>query len=193
MLVLENLRLRHQTAAEADGLVEQLVDVYLDAHADDGPRYTAARYEQQLAAHMPREGWELVAARVDDDLVGYAYGFPLGSDSHWWDGIHEPVPDGFTDEDGQRTYAVCELLVRRSWQRRGIARALHDRLLSTRREEGPRCSYDPTTLPPSRRMTPGVGNRPDGSGPRGREHCCSRSASKPLRRAGDGQRVDLHL
>ncbi|NED57582.1 GNAT family N-acetyltransferase [Micromonospora aurantiaca] len=132
--MLENLRLRHQTAAEAEGLVEQLVDVYLDAHADDGPRYTAERYEQQLAAHMPREGWELVTAYVDDELVGYVYGFPLGPDSHWWDGIHEPVPDGFTDEDGQRTYAVCELLVRRSWQRRGIARALHDALLSTRRE-----------------------------------------------------------
>ncbi len=62
VFVLENLRLRHETAAGAEGLVDQLVDVYLDAHADDGPRYTAERYEQQLAAHMPREGWELVTA-----------------------------------------------------------------------------------------------------------------------------------
>ncbi|WFF08773.1 GNAT family N-acetyltransferase [Micromonospora sp. WMMD1076] len=131
----ENLRLRRRTAAEAEGLVNQLVDVYLDAHADDGPRYTAERYERQLAAHMPRERWELVTARVDDKLVGYVYGFPLGADTRWWDGIQEPVLDGFTDENGRRTFAVCELLVRRSWQRQGIARALHDRLLSTRREE----------------------------------------------------------
>ncbi|WBC10058.1 GNAT family N-acetyltransferase [Micromonospora sp. WMMA1947] len=133
--MLENLRPQHQTAAETEGLVEQLVDVYLDAHPDDGPRYTAERCEQQRAAHMPRGSWGLVTAYVDDELVGYVYGFPLGSDTRWWDGIHEPVPDGFMDEDGQRTYAVCELVVRRSWQRRGIARARHDRLLSTRREE----------------------------------------------------------
>ncbi|MET7468776.1 GNAT family N-acetyltransferase [Micromonospora sp. NPDC005686] len=131
----EHLRLRHQTAAEAEGLVGQLVDVYLDAHAADGPRYTAERYERQLAAHMPRQGWELVSARVEDELVGYVYGFPLAADTPWWDGINEPVPEGFTDENGHRTFAVCELLVRRSWQRRGIARALHDRLLGTRREE----------------------------------------------------------
>ncbi|MFD6635781.1 GNAT family N-acetyltransferase [Micromonospora chalcea] len=132
--MVDKLRLRHHTAAEAEVLVDQLVDVYLDAHADDGPRYTAERYEQQLAAHMLRKGWELVTARADDELAGYIYGFPLAADTRWWDGIHEPVPDGFTDEDGHRTFAVCELLVRRSWQRRGIARALHDRLLSTRRE-----------------------------------------------------------
>ncbi|WP_409072966.1 GNAT family N-acetyltransferase [Micromonospora chalcea] len=133
--MLENLRLRHQTAAGAANLVDLLVDVYLDAHADDGPRYTAERYEQQLAAHMPREGWELVTASLENNLVGYIYGFPLAAGTRWWDGLHEPVPDGFTDENGRRTFAVCELLVRRSWQRRGIARALHDRLLSTRREQ----------------------------------------------------------
>ncbi|MGV9764558.1 GNAT family N-acetyltransferase [Micromonospora tulbaghiae] len=105
--MLENLRLRHQTAAEAEGLVDQLVDVYLDAHADDGPRYTAKRYEQQLAAHMPREGWELVTARVDEDLVGYVYGFPLGSDTRWWDGIREPMPDGTKTGNGLTRSANC--------------------------------------------------------------------------------------
>ncbi|MGV9369080.1 N-acetyltransferase family protein [Micromonospora tulbaghiae] len=148
--MVDKLRLRHHTAAEAELLVDQLVDVYLDAHADDGPRYTAERYEQQLAAHMLRECWELVTARVDDELVGYIYGFPLAADTRWWDGIHEPVPDGFTDEDGHRTFAVCELLVRRSWQRRGIARALQDRLLSTRREQRATLLVRPDNAPAQR-------------------------------------------
>ncbi|EWM65734.1 acetyltransferase [Micromonospora sp. M42] len=149
-MMVDKLRLRHHTAAEAEVLVDQLVDVYLDAHADDGPRYTAERYEQQLAAHMLREGWELVTARADDELVGYIYGFPLAADTRWWDGIHEPVPDGFTDEDGHRTFAVCELLVRRSWQRRGIARTLHDRLLSTRRERRATLLVRPDNAPAQR-------------------------------------------
>ncbi|MFI5485642.1 GNAT family N-acetyltransferase [Micromonospora echinaurantiaca] len=131
----EDLRLRHYTAEEAEPLVDQLVDVYLDAHANDGPLYNAERYRKQLAAHMPRPGWELVAATVDGELVGYIYGFPLAPDTRWWDGIQQPVPAGFTEETGRRTFAVSELLVRRAWQRRGIARALHDELLSGRTEE----------------------------------------------------------
>ncbi|GAB3063398.1 hypothetical protein GCM10027186_13880 [Micromonospora schwarzwaldensis] len=133
--MVENLRLRHHTAIQAERMLGHLVDVYLDAHADDGPRYTAERYEQQLAAHMPRQGWTVVTASIGDGLVGYIYGFPLDADTRWWEGIEGPVPDGFTEENGRRTFGVAELLVRRAWQRRGIARALHDELLSDRREE----------------------------------------------------------
>ena len=133
--MVEDLRLRHHTATQAAGMLGDLVDVYLDAHADDGPRYTADRYEQQLAAHMPRQGWDLVTASIGGELVGYVYGFPLGADTRWWEGIEGPVPDGFTEENGRRTFGVAELLVRRAWQRRGIARALHDELLSSRGEE----------------------------------------------------------
>ncbi|KKK06423.1 GNAT family N-acetyltransferase [Micromonospora sp. HK10] len=131
----KDLRLQHSTAEEAQLLVDHLVDIYLDAHANDGPLYNAERYRKQLAAHMPRPGWELVAAAVDCELVGYIYGFPLAPDTRWWDGIQEPVPEGFTEETGRRTFAVSELLVRRAWQRRGIARALHDELMSSRTEE----------------------------------------------------------
>ncbi|SCF34689.1 Acetyltransferase (GNAT) family protein [Micromonospora viridifaciens] len=133
--MLENLRLRHYTVEQAEELIDQLVDVYLDAHAKDGPLYNAKRYRQQLAMHMPRAGWELVAATVDGELAGYVYGFPLSPDTRWWDGIQEPVPPGFTIEDGRRTFAISELLVGRAWQRRGIARALHNELMSNRSEE----------------------------------------------------------
>ncbi|MDO3700968.1 GNAT family N-acetyltransferase [Micromonospora sp. C28SCA-DRY-2] len=131
----EDWRLRRHTAEEARALVGQLVDVYLDAHAGDGPLYNADRYRQQLAAHMPRRGWELVTAMVDGELVGYIYGFPLAADTRWWDGIQEPVAAGFTEENGRRTFAISELLVCRAWQRRGIARALHDELVKSRTEE----------------------------------------------------------
>ncbi|TYC07137.1 GNAT family N-acetyltransferase [Micromonospora sp. WP24] len=133
--MVENLQVRHYTAEQAEDLLDQLVDVYLDAHAEDGPLYNADRYRRQLAMHMPRAGWQLVAATADGKLVGYIYGFPLAADTRWWDGIQGPVPSDFTDEDGRRTFAISELLVRRAWQRRGIARALHTELMSSRTEE----------------------------------------------------------
>ncbi|MFI7212016.1 GNAT family N-acetyltransferase [Micromonospora maritima] len=133
--MLNGLRLRHYSAPQARGVLTHFVDVYLDAHADDGPRYTAERYERQLAAHMPRLGWASVTAWAGDELIGYIYGFPLGAETHWWDGIQWPVPEGFVDEDGRRTFGVSELVVRRSWQRRGVAWALHDELLGNRGEE----------------------------------------------------------
>ncbi|MEV0002263.1 GNAT family N-acetyltransferase [Micromonospora sp. NPDC050980] len=133
--MVQNVRLRHYSATEAEKLLTQLVDVYLDAHADDGPLYTAERYERQLAAHMPRPGWSSVTACSGDELVGYIYGFPLGADTHWWDGIQGSVPDGFVNENGRRTFGVSELVVRRLYQRRGIARALHDEMLGSRGEE----------------------------------------------------------
>ncbi|TDC38350.1 GNAT family N-acetyltransferase [Micromonospora sp. 15K316] len=133
--MLENLQVRHYTAEQAEDLLDQLVDVYLDAHAEDGSLYNADRYRHQLAMHMPRAGWQLVAATTDGKLVGYIYGFPLPTDTRWWDGIQKPIPEGFTSEDGRRTFAISELLVRRAWQRQGIARALHDELMSSRAEE----------------------------------------------------------
>lgn len=133
--MLDRLHLQHYTADEARELVDQLVDVYLDAHAKDGPLYNDHRYRRQLAAHVSRDGWALVAASVDGDLVGYIYGFPLSHDTKWWEGIQEPVPQGFTEEDGRRTFAVSELLVRPAWQRRGIARALHGEMIGRRAEQ----------------------------------------------------------
>ena len=45
----------------------------------------------------------------------------------------EPDPE-FTEEDSARTFALTEMMVRRTCRRRGYARALHDALLSHRHE-----------------------------------------------------------
>jgi len=49
--------------------------------------------------------------------------------------VTTPVPDGFTTETGSRTFALCELMTAGPWRRQGIARTLHDLLMSSRREE----------------------------------------------------------
>lgn len=40
------------------------------------------------------------------------------------------MPAGFTDENGHRTFAISEIMVRKRWRRQGVARALHDELLA---------------------------------------------------------------
>lgn len=131
----DQLRFDHHDAGSVAGLIDHLVAVYLEAHAGDGPFYTEDRYRRQLAGHTRVPGWSLVTASVGDSLAGYIYGFPLPANSRWWEGLQTPVPDGFTQEDGQRTFALSELLVRPKWQRRGIAKALHDELLDRRPEQ----------------------------------------------------------
>ncbi|SCG36097.1 GNAT family N-acetyltransferase [Micromonospora zamorensis] len=132
--MIEGLRLRHHNADEAKGILDQLVDLYLEVYAGGGEFYSEDRYRRQLSLHMQRTGWELVTATVDRVLVGYIYGFPLPPQTRWWDGIHEPVSPGFTEEDGTRTFAVSELLVHAAWRRQGVARALHDEQVASRAE-----------------------------------------------------------
>jgi ribosomal protein S18 acetylase RimI-like enzyme len=70
-----------------------------------------------------------LAHTEDGEPVGMAYGYPLGSDTGWWDQLTEPVPDEMRREDGHRTFGLMELAVRASWRGQGIARRLHEALL----------------------------------------------------------------
>ncbi|RAO45771.1 hypothetical protein GAR06_03289 [Micromonospora saelicesensis] len=133
--MIEGLQLRHHSVDEAEGILDQLVDLYLEVYAGGGEFYSEDRYRRQLNLHMQRVGWDLVTASIDEALVGYIYGFPLPPQTRWWEGIHEPAPPGFTEEDGTRTFALSELLVRPAWRRQGIARMLHGELLDGRTEQ----------------------------------------------------------
>lgn len=76
-----------------------------------------------------------MTARVDDQLVGFAFGYSLRSKRGWWEGLSPGSSAAFTEETGSRTVVLSEIEVRSAWQGRGIGRALHDAFLSQRAEE----------------------------------------------------------
>ncbi|GLZ15894.1 hypothetical protein Acsp04_61290 [Actinomadura sp. NBRC 104425] len=130
--------LRHHDAADARRLLDTLISVQQEIYANTEPRefFTEDRYRRQITGHMTAPGWELVAAYTPDgEMIGYAYGFPLQAGSGWWQGMLTQVPDEQLRETGTRTFALSELMVRRPWRSKGVGRALHDELLSRRREE----------------------------------------------------------
>ena len=141
-------QVRGHDAEQAAKILDELVAVYLEGYRDQlGGFHNEDRYRRQLAGHLTNPGWKLATATSGGELIGYAYGFPLPPTTRWWQGLQTPAPEGFTDEDGRRTFAISEIMVRASWRRRGVARSLHDELLSGRTESRATLLVEPANTP----------------------------------------------
>ncbi|MGI5238768.1 GNAT family N-acetyltransferase [Dactylosporangium sp. CA-139066] len=116
---------------------DELLDVYVDAYADklNSPFFTPERYWERVEAYAARDGYALVLGRVAGQLIGYAMGFTLPTNSAWWKGLTTTVDPALTTEDGRRTFALTYIMVRVAYRRRGYARLLHDALLEGRPEQ----------------------------------------------------------
>lgn len=93
-----------------------------------------------VTARQPRvwrrqPGYVLAEARHGGYLVAFASGLPLRPSTSWWRDLTSPPPGDVTAEYPGRTFALTEFLVRASWRRQGIGRALHDLILDGRPEE----------------------------------------------------------
>lgn len=110
------------------------------AQAFAGPPYhrtaegNAATF-RRFDAQTRKAGFLLAVARVDGEQAGVGYGYPLSPDTGWWRDVLEPVPAALTVEDGRRSFAVFELAVLPRFQRQGVGRAVHDRLIRAVRSE----------------------------------------------------------
>ena len=128
----------HHDGSSASEILDAVVArVYEASHADviSNPFYSVDRFVERVRGYLRAPGFGLVVAYVDGEAVGQAFGYALPPTARWWQGLTTIVPDGFTKETGTRTFALNELMVVPAWQGQGVAHALHDELLGSRREE----------------------------------------------------------
>jgi GNAT superfamily N-acetyltransferase len=107
----------------------------------------AAPFADRFLVQRRQPGFALAEARHGGYLVGYAFGMPLRPSTDWWRYLTTPLPDEVTTEHPGRTFALAELLVRASWRRQGIGRALHDLILADRPEERATLTVPPAAAP----------------------------------------------
>ncbi|MDJ1133629.1 GNAT family N-acetyltransferase [Streptomyces iconiensis] len=76
-----------------------------------------------------------LAHTAEGEPVGMAFGYPLGAGTEWWGRLVGPVSEEMRSEDGHRTFGLMEMAVRIPWRRHGVARRLHEALLTGGQEE----------------------------------------------------------
>jgi ribosomal protein S18 acetylase RimI-like enzyme len=125
---------------DAEGMWRQkdeLLAVYQEVYAErlSNPFFYPDRFWQRLEGYASREGFRLVTARLDGELIGFTLGEPLSANTGWWRGFKGDIDPELLHETGTRTFGINELQVRPAWRRRGYAKALSNALLEGRPEE----------------------------------------------------------
>jgi GNAT superfamily N-acetyltransferase len=125
-------------AAEARQLRDTVETVYarsyVEAITSGDPFDSIEAFMHRFDSYASQSNFDLVVAYQRNEAIGQAWGWPLTEHSRWWEGLlSEPEPD-FTHENGRRTFALSEIMVSQEWTGKGVAHALHDRLLSIRPE-----------------------------------------------------------
>lgn len=134
---MSTLTVTYYTTRDLPAIEETLISVYAEVYqveAAADPFFSVERYTERLHSHASAPRWGCALGDVEGEPVGYAYGFGYTAASRWRDLLTE-VPAEELVETDNRTFALCEIMVRAPWRRTGIARALHDELLARRSEE----------------------------------------------------------
>ncbi len=119
-------------AEESSALMQEVCAAYQASHEAppncEGP-VDFARQRRTFPEVIEEDGFALAVARLGGQVGGFAYGSFLIPGTRWWEGMPEPLPQGFTEETGTRTFGLYELGVVPELRRQGIGRRLHDAVL----------------------------------------------------------------
>lgn len=112
-------------------------DSYVEALASGDPFDSVEAFMGRFDAYTAGDGFDMVVAYRDGEPVGQTWGWPLSTQkgAKWWAGLTDEPEPAFTHEDGNRTFALSEIMVRQPYTKQHIAHAMHDELLSTRKEQ----------------------------------------------------------
>lgn len=113
-----------------------ITDLYVVTYQEEieNPFQTVERFMRRVDGYARAPGFEFVLGRVQGQAVGVALGYPLPPGARWWNGLTTPVAPELIEEDGRRTFALCELMVHPGYQAKSVGHRLHDELLLSRPE-----------------------------------------------------------
>ncbi len=119
-----DVRIKAESAVTAEDVFEPVCQLY--ASIFSGPPFNRspeklAAQRRSLRALMAEPTFGLVTAWHGNMLVGFAYGYALGSDTRWWDGFLTPVADEVTREWDGRTFVIIDMLLRLPIRVRALA------------------------------------------------------------------------
>lgn len=126
---------------------------------------------QRFDAYTSRSEFDLVIAYHGSEPIGQTWGWPLTPDTAWWGNLISELEPGFTVEDGHRTFALSELMVRQRWTGHGVAHALMTNCYNAGARLVQPCLSGPRTPRPT-------GHTPDGDGGQWRS-CAQAGRTRP--------------
>ncbi|MGG8409430.1 GNAT family N-acetyltransferase [Streptomyces sp. 12297] len=112
----------------------EIGQLYSQVRADllTHPNYRVDVFLERLDRHATEPGWAVtIAYAPQGEAIGYAYANSVGPGDRWWARMTVPVTPRFT---ARNTVAVKEIGVIPAWRGVGVARQMHDALLSGRPE-----------------------------------------------------------
>src|SRR5881628_1217806 len=122
---VEGLTFQHYGAAESRGARADVERIFLGAYVET---IESGEDFESREAFMDRfdaytdparsAGFDFVMARLDGEPCGQAWGWPLGANSKWWGGLRlddDQSIEAFSAEDGRRTFALSEIMVRKEF------------------------------------------------------------------------------
>ncbi|MFE3105288.1 GNAT family N-acetyltransferase [Nocardia tengchongensis] len=132
---MDEVSVRAVTAVEVAARMDAIGMLYQQGFAvPPNVAESPAEHRASLLRLLADPGFGCALADVDGELVGFVYGYGLHSDL-WWQGLRDPVPEGFTTEWTGRTFAIIDIAVAAPWRRRGVGAQLMDVLLAGRAEQ----------------------------------------------------------
>lgn len=128
---LDTVRLRRLNRWQAEGLREDLADLYVESSAaSPGEEFhDRQKFLLRLADDVQLPGFDMLVAEARS-LTGCAFGVSVSRDGSWWQGFHGPLPQNLEQLTASgHVFAILDTVVHPHQHSHGLARRLQERLL----------------------------------------------------------------
>lgn len=130
--VLDTVRLRRLNRWQAEGMREDLADLYVESSVTPPGEEFRGRQEflRRLERDVQLPGFDMLVAEAEG-LTGCVSGVPVSRDGSWWQGFEGPMPQNLEQLTASgHVFAILETVVHPHRHAPGLARRLQERLLA---------------------------------------------------------------